>query len=337
MRTAAKAIGGYYPTTERVASVLAQCFTPSSDAGEIRAFDPCCGTGRALLEITHSLLPARVTVGVELNSDRAREAQSRLTRAVHADVFKIRCTHGAFSFLLLNPPYDEDGSGTRQEETFLAHTLPYLVAGGVLVYIIPIGRLAHPKICTLLTTWCTELAVLRFPNPEYEVFRQAIVLGVKKLRGERNPVAAGELARQVIHAPPLGDSTLRSYVVPKLTRAWDIASLEINPEEGQATVRQQSPLWQTPEAQYYFADTAARVCHPLLPPRKAHVATLAAAGLLNNAVIDGSAGRRVLKGSVRKMFRADPERSDEARTVERENLVITLKVVDATGVITTLR
>src|SRR5262245_17279974 len=163
MRTAAKAIGGYYPTPERVSAFLAPWFVAGSGPGELRAFDPCCGTGQALLDVTHRLPAVRETVGVEIHTDRAQEAQHNLTRAVHADCLKIRCTHEAFSLLLLNPPYDEDAGGSRQEETFLKHALPYLAPEGVLVYIVPIARLAHPKICTLLTTWCTALTVLRFP------------------------------------------------------------------------------------------------------------------------------------------------------------------------------
>ena len=168
------------------------------------------------------------------------------------------------------------------------------------------------------------------------MFKQAVVLGVKKSRGERNAAAAGELARQTITAPPLEQKALRSYLLPRLTTPWDITSLEIDPAEACTTVRRSSPLWQTPEARYYFADQETQDCRPLLPPRKAHVATLAAAGLLNNAVIDGPNGPQVLKGSIRKAFQVDDQRSDDARTVEREQLVITIKVVDRNGVITAL-
>jgi hypothetical protein len=337
MREIAKTIGGYYPTPERVAALLAPYLTAVPGAGELRVLDPCCGTGRAVLDVSGALSGPCVTVGVEINADRAREARHTLTRAVHADAFKMRCTHHAFSLLFLNPPYDDDASGSRQEETFLKQTLPYLAAGGVLVCIIPIARLAHPKVCTLLTTWCTDLLVLRFPQPEYETFKQAVVFGVKKPRGERHAVAAGELARQTLTAPALGNRAVRTYRLPRLTSPWEITALEIDPVEARATVRTQSPLWHLPEAQYYFTDTDTRDCHPLLPPRKAHVATLAAAGLLNNAVIDGPEGPTVLKGSIRKSFRVDPERSDEGKTVEREQLQITIKVVNRAGVITTLQ
>jgi hypothetical protein len=178
--------------------------------------------------------------------------------------------------------------------------------------------------------------VLRFPDPEYAPFKQGIVLGVRKARGERSPAAAGNLAREVSSAPALSDRPLRRYTLPRLTTPWEILSLEIDPIEAQRFLRQHSPLWQTPEAQYYCADHTPRTCRPLLPPRKAHVATLTAAGLLNNAVVDGPAGLQVLKGSIRKQFAVDATRSDEAKTVMREQLQITIKIIDARGVITTL-
>lgn len=336
MRRAAKAIGGYYPTPDRVATFLSSWLVAGTGPGQIRALDPCCGTGRALDLVTQDLTTPLCTVGVELNRERAAEAQGVLSRALHADVFKIRCTHQAFSLLFLNPPYDDDAGGQREEEHFLKQTLAYLAPKGILVYLIPLSRLAHPRICALLTTWCTDLTVLRFPSPEYDAFKQGIVLGLKKARGERNPVAAGALERDVYTAPALSARPLRTYPVPRLATPWDLTSLEIDPVEAQRFLRAHSPLWQTPEAHYYCTDHTRRACHPLLPPRKAHVATLTAAGLLNNAVIDGPAGLLVLKGSIRKQFQVDPTRSDEDKTVMREQLLITIKVIDAHGVITTL-
>ena len=75
----------------------------------------------------------------------------------------------------------------------------------------------------------------------------------------------------------------------------------------------------------------ARTCHPLLPPRKAHVATLTAAGLVEQCRDRWSVGPQVLKGSIRKQFQVDPTRSDEDKTVMREQLQITIKVIDTHG------
>jgi hypothetical protein len=47
---------------------------------------------------------------------------------------------------------DDDAAGSRQEETFLSHTLPYLASGGVLIAILPIARMVHRRVCTLVTT-----------------------------------------------------------------------------------------------------------------------------------------------------------------------------------------
>ena len=298
--------------------------------------DPCCGTGKALADVTRLLVAPVVTVGVEMHTGRAREAQDVLTRVVAADVKTVHCTPGAFSLLFLNPPYDDDATGRREEAAFLRYTLPWLAARGVLVYLIPVQRLLHRQIVTLLTTWCSDLTVVRFPEPEYAQFSQAIVFGRKKPRGVRDPVAAGHFAQQVLTAPPLDATPLSRYRLPRLTQAWELTTALVDPVAAQQMVRQHSPLWQTPEAQYYFGTTASQTCRPLLPPRKAHVATLAAAGLLNNAVLTGPDGPRILKGSVRKQFRPDLARSDDHKTVEREQVVITLKVIDATGAITTL-
>jgi Uncharacterised methyltransferase family (DUF6094) len=337
MREKAKAIGGFYPTPERVARLIAAHLVAMRGPGELRLFDPCCGTGSALRTMSLALPSPVVTVGVELQSGRAQEARELLTRALQADAYKLRCTHQAFSLLFVNPPYDHDAAGSRQEETFLKHTLPYLAPGGVLIAILPIARLAHSRVCTLVTSWCTDLHVVRFPAPEYEVFTQAVVFGVKLPRGARNAAAAGALAAQVLAAPSLGPRPARTYRVPRLTTPWDITSMEIDPRAACTLVRTQSPLWQTPEAHDYFTDTPPQDCHPLLPPRKAHVATLAAAGLLNNAILESPDGPLVLKGSIRKHFRVDTARSSEEKLVEREQLEITIKVIDRAGIITTLQ
>ena len=58
-------------------------------------------------------------------------------------------------------------------------TVPYLIPGGVLVYIIPQNRL-DKAIARLLASRFEHIHVLRFPDPEYGDFRQIVVFGVKK-------------------------------------------------------------------------------------------------------------------------------------------------------------
>ena len=74
---------------------------------------------------------------------------------------------------------EADTKTERQERAFLRMTVPYLIPGGVLVYIIPQNRL-DKAIARLLASRFEHIHVLRFPDPEYGDFRQIVVFGVKK-------------------------------------------------------------------------------------------------------------------------------------------------------------
>jgi len=58
-------------------------------------------------------------------------------------------------------------------------TVPYLVPGGVLVYIIPQSRVSK-GVARLLASRFEHIKVFRFPDPEYDDFRQVVVFGVRK-------------------------------------------------------------------------------------------------------------------------------------------------------------
>src|SRR5262249_47318948 len=107
MRLRAKVTGGYFPTPERVTQWLRSWLRADRGRGEVRVCDPCCGTGRALADLTQTLPTPLVTVGVEIHTGRASEAHDVLTRVETADVHTVRCTSGAFSSLFLNPPYND--------------------------------------------------------------------------------------------------------------------------------------------------------------------------------------------------------------------------------------
>src|SRR5208337_3567486 len=88
------------------------------------------------------------TYGVELDHQRAEESKSRLCHVLRCGIEETRIQHRSCSLLLLNPPYDAvtleeeaDTKTERQERAFLRMSVPYLIPGGVLVYIIPQSRL----------------------------------------------------------------------------------------------------------------------------------------------------------------------------------------------------
>ena len=82
--------------------------------------------------------------------------------------------------MLLNPPYlsvlTEGGSNTRSEKRFLIDSIPHLLYGGLLVYIIPYYRLT-PDLCRVLCDNFEDLTVWKFTGSEFKRFQQAAVMG----------------------------------------------------------------------------------------------------------------------------------------------------------------
>ena len=93
MRLAAQAKGGFYPTPEKVVDFIATLIRAPAgyyyrNREVIRILDPCCGAGEAVAQLGERLTQDNTmpieTYGVELHTDRAEEAASRLHRTLAA-------------------------------------------------------------------------------------------------------------------------------------------------------------------------------------------------------------------------------------------------------------
>ena len=121
------------------------------------------------------------------NISRAEEAQTRLHRVGFGSFFYSQVSQEAFHLLFLNPPYlsvlNESGSKSRHEKRFLIESLPHLMYGGLLVYVIPYYRLT-PDICRVLVDNFEGLTVCRFTDSEFKKFKQIAVMGLRKRRAD---------------------------------------------------------------------------------------------------------------------------------------------------------
>lgn len=121
--------------------------------------------------------------GVELDESRAEEAQTRLHRVGFGSFFHSRISHEAFHLLFLNPPYlsviNENGGRSRHEKRFLIESIPTLMYGGLLIYVIPYYRLTS-DICRILVDNFGKLSVWRFADAEFKKFKQVAVMGIRK-------------------------------------------------------------------------------------------------------------------------------------------------------------
>ena len=334
MRLAAQFKGGFYPTPPRVVEMiatLAQARTVTRGETTLRILDPCCGAGEALAQLAACIErpdgASVETFGVELHAERAKEAESRLDHALGTDLFQTSIANGAFGLLFLNPPYDYDAADDekRTEQAFLRHCTRYLAEQGLLVFVVPLRRLAESA--RYLASHYRSLRVWAFPEPEREAFDQVFVTGIRKAGVQYEQHAA--VALQEAIEGNLDELTAQRYPVYNAPAAADgevlFATRTVDPVAAAAEARR-SGLWVNTivtDALWPSEDSRTR---PLMPLRRGHLAMLVAAGFLDNLQLEGEGGRILVKGRTSKeMLLVEATREKE---VYRERLRTTVVALD---------
>ncbi len=323
--------GGYYPTPDRVADRIAAMIAPVAvdEGSDVRILDPCCGTGAALEVLKRRITDPSTSTGeltaygVELHSDRAEEAAGRLDHVLNTDLFATSIANGAFSLLLLNPPYDFDSGDTkRTEHAFLMHCTRFLDEGGLLVYIVPRNRLAVSA--RYLAGNYRGIDCYAFPEPERELFDQVVLFGRKKREPHAEPHQE-RLIAAVAHegAPELPEAPVSPlYVRVDYRKDILFANRVVDPVVAAREARVRG-LWAKPEVRDAIWPVEEEYTRPLMPLRKGHMAMLVAAGFLNNLVLRNRDGDVLVKGKTAKI--AVPLEDDDS--VIRERMTTTVNVL----------
>jgi len=176
MRNVARIKLGYYPLPPSEGVRIRRLLKFPTEAASV--LDPCAGTGAALEQITNAAMADHYAV--ELDAERARQAQTAGIKTIQGNLFDVHSKVERFSLLYLNPPYDSEvgSSGNkRMEFLFLRHTCRWLVSGGVLVMVVPHGRLGDCE--SLLAEAFTDFRVYRLTDPESERFDQVVLFAVR--------------------------------------------------------------------------------------------------------------------------------------------------------------
>lgn len=347
---------GYYPTPPRVTELITSKLRISTHRGYadyLDILDPCAGEGHVLLDLKKHLLQRFYTVSitthaVELNQARADTAKLRVDHVVNEDVENIRLEPNSSALLWLNPPYDWDADNRtddsiRLESGFLHLATTSLIPNGILVYIVPEEVITHDA--GYLATNYVNPQIWRFPEPEYQDYRQCVFIGARRrvlndpynatareLRQIHQIMADGPDPLDVPAAPhervfiPSSPAPAGQIITPRdLHRhntnlaashgLWTSDSLisQITPNFQQAKLR---PLEQ-------------------MPPGL--IMLMVAAGALDNVRLqpdDQSANPIIIRGTTSKAQHQDKQ---TGRTVTTETFVNTIQVTDlATGVTTSL-
>ncbi len=234
----------YYPTPNSVVEEIAKFFrTPEpeqlKETQVIRLADPAAGTGQALALFREAAGFQAETWGVELSPGRALEAERRLTQVVQGSFYEARYIsvwpNASAGLVFDNPPYDwseyqeRNANGDlrriRHEHLFVEYATRKLVTGGHQVVIIPqdilagktasVGAGNQERMARHLLGWYEQAAVFRFPDGEFEAFRQIVILAIGKRR-KYAPVKK-EALQALMHSaaalPPLAHDG-RVFVIP---------------------------------------------------------------------------------------------------------------------------
>lgn len=319
-RTSAAVIGrlmnnvklGYYPTDpDNIGHILRGIRFPEGVTTNL--LDPCCGCGKALRQLAQG--NNCFTYGMELDEYRAAEAQSRLHRVGVGSFFHSRVSNEAFHAMLLNPPYlsvlNENGGKTRHEKRFLVDSMAHLMPGGLLIYIIPYYRLTT-DVCRMLSDNFSDLSVWRFTDSEFQKFKQAVVMGLRKRRAE-DPEVARMLEQSAINPAKMAciaELQEGHYPLPTIPRTVELFKGEkFNELELEQQLRR-SDSFQRLLAKKELDCTDKR---PLLPLSIGQVGLIGGSGMING-LIDCDTPH-IIKGRIVKVRHVETEDQFSSRGV----------------------
>lgn len=218
------ALGGYYPTPTNLLPHIARLVNVrpaktvrprGSSLGQYTFVDPCAGDGDAILGLIRhwfgngpvQRLSTREHPGVnvlaaELEKERAEALSANVRRtldyasasnALHSDAFTVSWKEAGAQVLYLNPPYDHDIEYGRLELRFLERFTRILADRGILLLVIP-GYVLE-ACADHLASHYSDMACYRFPDPEYDVFKQVVLVARRDYgRHSIDPTGAARLA-----------------------------------------------------------------------------------------------------------------------------------------------
>ena len=317
-RLANKMKAGYFPTPHRVAQYIAgHLIAPGS--GAFRWLDPCAGEGAALDFLAR--VHGGETFGIELDAERAEVAARFLDHTLQGDYAAQQLPKGnnaGISVLFLNPPYDDDDTtGGRLELAFLRDTQDWLMPGGILIYLIPQYRISN-YVAKRLAINFRDVRIYRFPDPEYDDFRQVVIFAIKRdLPRPDDQQTMQIIAARTAVLPVLPSSTDQRYRIPlKPEHPFYFRPAESDPKDVLAEAHEHG-IWTTKAWTDLLTPVSNQAIQPLMPLRRGHIAMVLAAGLLDNMVVEREGQKLLVKGRLEKVVDDVTDTADRLKDIHR--------------------
>jgi hypothetical protein len=335
MRLAAQMRGGFYPAPTEAVAHAATFLRPPSH-GPFSIADPCAGEGAAIRQLGEMLgCPHAMTYAIELDEHRAEVVRTTLPEAkvlAPASFFGCRASFNSFSFIWLNPPFDDSYGGHRVEEQFLLTATDWLIPGGVMAFVCPEDVVdEYSDARQHFITYFEQCMIVPFPKG-HRPFNEVVVFGHKRLKPEVSPYAYARGKSWESVLAPAGFV----YHIPPGTGPRVFQKVE--PTEPEL----QQMLARSPLRTHLSAPVATPLPSPPLALGIGHVALLLASGHLDGVVhpegkpphvVRGTSRKRQFVSEVTDTLNADDSRTTKTVISERIDLVV--RTVDRTGQIRT--
>lgn len=303
------ALGGFYPTPTSVLPRIANLFEVAKNTTNLKTsfMDPCAGEAEAILYLAKGC----EIYACELEASRSVKAKKALgwpseKNLLTGDAFRIsfdKGSKGGVSVLFLNPPYDTDPVHGRLEQRFLERFVGALMEGGFLIFVVPFYALKASA--TLLGREFDQIECFRFPEGEFEVYKQVVLVAKKgPTLFESDPVLQSRVLSWSLDSstpPVLPDSASGQFKVPS-TKDYEMGLAEWRMHEVDMTslLPKLRPWYQSERRggstmpipgilpDLPVQDLLLRSYPVATPPRPAHIAAGIASGLFNGAKIEAN-------------------------------------------------
>ena len=298
---------GYFPTDDAtLESILSKLII--TDNSTVHAFDPCCGEGRALAEISEYLSTSSTTIvthGIEIDSERANAARDILNNVIQSDIEDCKIPPRNYQLLFLNPPYgnikkntySSDSNALRFEKLFYRKTVPSLSFGGILILIIP-----HYVIDDELSSWIARhfqnIVIGKGCTDDY---KQVVIMGNK--RRSKN-VNRSDFDKQQALLKKAASNPDSIEIFSGINRMHEVPSMPTNSivkncythrldaEQLKLVTQSFKGLWSQFNA--VFGQIGKPYLPTLEPMGQWHSALTLASGLISGAIVTGRDKRRLL-------------------------------------------
>jgi hypothetical protein len=351
----------YYPTPNEVVDLIATWFRAEH---KVRLADPCCGTGEALHRFADALGDKAETWGVELSNSRATQAAQTLDHVLPTSFYAMtpsKWSSASVGLLFNNPPYDwsdiieRDEKGRerriRHELLFVENATRKIVSGGHQVIIIPRGILGDEHLVSAvmrerfarhLLGWYEQVTVTRFPDGEYERFKQVVVFAVSK-RVQYLPAGkeAIEVICQLAHSEadiPILTPGNGDFVIPAAPEKVRFTYTPIEPAQLVRAANQCSPVGSGEYQRATYVRPLGASFSPALPLSVGHVTMLITGQETGVLEVEQEGVPALVKGMSRKVaVRKERDNEDQKGKVistsvtEKERHEATLTVARQNG------